>query len=354
VAVRRRLHFVSDDTPGIRRVGGKRFRYVNAMSGREITDGSTLDRIRTIAVPPAWTDVWISPDPRGHLQATGRDAKGRKQYRYHTEFRAERESTKFDELTAFGDALGGLRARVAADLAKGASGEDRASRLPRDRVLAAVVRLLQETYIRVGNEEYATKNASYGLTTLRSRHVRTGDGSVRFVFTGKGGQRHDVTIGDRRVLPMIKRLQDLPGQALFQYADDDGELRQVRSNDVNDYLRDTTGLDVTAKTFRTWGATLLAGAGLAAVEQVEEKDLRQEELKAAVAVVAEQLGNTPTVCRRSYIHPTIIDGHLEGWLASRWAESSGEASGNAGRGLIAEERKLLAVLREPGAREVAA
>jgi DNA topoisomerase I len=327
------LVFVTDAEPGIRRTGeGRRTRYVDEGRGTAVTDEATLERIRRLAVPPAWRDVWISRDPAAHLQATGRDARGRKQYRYHPAFRAHRESTKFDQLVPFGHALGDLRRHVHESLARPGLG--------RERVVATVVRLLEQTFVRIGNEAYARENRSFGLTTLQNRHVDAARSELRFRFTGKGGRRHDVAVGDPRLSRMVRRLQDLPGQGLFQYVDDDGEVRPIRSHDVNDYLRDVTGLDVTAKTFRTWGGTLLAAAGLAAVEPLEAVKDRQAALRVAIDVVSEHLGNTPAVCRASYIHPRVIDAHLEGTLRPVWDGGPRRAAG----GLIADERRLLRVL----------
>jgi DNA topoisomerase-1 len=323
---------VTDAEPGIRRTGTKRFRYTDASTGCVVADDVTRARIRQLAVPPAWTDVWICGDPDGHLQATGRDTRGRKQYRYHAEFRAERERTKFDELALFGESLGSLRAAIDYDLA--------GSGLGVDRMVALVVSLLECSLVRVGNECYAASNKTYGLTTLRRHHVSVHGSTLRIRFVGKGGRRQDVSVSDQRISRLVRRCQELPGQLLFRYEDDDGELRPVTSTDVNDYLRRRTGFDVTAKTFRTWGATLLAAAGLAAVPPPRTNRQREVIKKAVVETVAKELHNTPAVARASYIHPAILESYDAGALVRRW--KSGPS--RDGQGLIAEERKLLHLL----------
>ena len=332
VPIRSGLRYVTDAEPGIRRTGTKRFRYTDAVTGRVISNKQVLERIRALAVPPAWTDVWICADPDGHLQATGRDARHRKQYRYHVEFRAEREQTKFGELVAFGEALGDLRKAVDQNLAEPGLGLE--------RVVALVVSLLECTFVRVGNECYASTNKTFGLTTLRSQHVTVHGSTVRIRFVGKGGRKHDIAISDPKVSRLVRRCQDLPGQLLFQYEDDDGALRPVTSTEVNDYLRAKTGLDVTAKTFRTWGATLFAAAGLAALPPPRTAKHRQAAIKAVVETVANELRNTPAVARSSYIHPLVIDTYEDGALQARWEGGPSRAGG----GLIAEERKLLNLL----------
>ncbi|MCU1346643.1 MAG: topA [Acidimicrobiia bacterium] len=325
------LYFSTDNDPGIRRLGKRRFRYIDS-SGRPVT-GETLERITGLVIPPAWTSVWICADERGHLQATGRDARGRKQYLYHLRFRAHREETKFRDLIPFAERLPHVRAQVKADLALPG--------LPRERVLALVVRLLEETYARVGNEEYARTNGSYGLTTLRDEHLRKIHGELRLQFRGKHGLPHDVPVEDRRLTRLVKQCQDLPGQILFQYRTENGPC-PVHSSDVNRYLQDCAGIPVTAKTFRTWGATLLAATALAAVEPPASERLRKRLVTVAVGRVAKELGNTPAVCRRSYIHPVIMDSFMEGDLRERW-ESGPKADGH---GLLREERRLLAVLQD--------
>jgi DNA topoisomerase-1 len=326
------LVFGYDDVPGIRRRGQRRVRYEDEATGKVVTDPETLERIKHLAVPPAWTDVWISADANAHLQATGRDAKGRKQYRYHVEFRAERETTKFGQLIGFGHALGAIRARVDDDLAR--------TGLPRERVVALVVRLLEETYIRVGNEEYAKTNDSYGLTTLRDHHADIDGGRLHLEFRAKSGKMRALTLADRRMARLVKRCQDLPGQVLFQYVEDD-EVRAVHSSDVNEYLREATGLDVTAKTFRTWGGTVLAAGTLALAEE-QGLEPRKAVLKETIVQVSQRLGNTPAVCRRSYIHPRVMEAYEAGELLPAWR--SGPA--RPGYGLAVEERRLLAVLED--------
>jgi len=333
VAMARGLRYVTDDEPGIRRTGAKRVRYTDEATRETVTDDETLARIRSIAVPPAWTDVWISADPDGHVQATGRDARGRKQYRYHPDFRAHRERTKFDDLVPFGKSLGALRRELDEDLA--------GSGLTHERMVALVVSLLECTHIRVGNECYVASNGTFGLTTLRSRHVTVRGSTVRIKFLGKGGRRHDVAVTDKRIGRLVRTCQDMPGQMLFRWEDDDGVLRPVTSTDVNDYLRLKTGLDVTAKTFRTWGATLLAACGFAALPQPTTARRRNACIKAVTDVVAAELGNTPTVARNSYIHPKVVASYEDGKLHREW--QNGPRRGR--EGLIAEERRLLRLLR---------
>ncbi|HET6804944.1 MAG TPA: DNA topoisomerase IB [Frateuria sp.] len=302
------LVYVSDAQPGIRRLHrGKGFAYRDP-DGRPLTDKSELARIRALAIPPAYEDVWICADPHGHLQATGRDARGRKQYRYHPDWRALRDHGKFDRILAFGAALPGLRRRTRQDLAR--------SGLPREKVLALLVRLLDETLIRVGNESYARDNRSYGLTTLRSRHLRVVRGRLRFSFRGKSGQEQEVELDDRRLARIVRRVQQLPGQRLFQYLDDAGERQPIDSGMVNDYLHDACGEAFSAKDFRTWGGTAHA-AGVLACTPLPEKGgerARRHALVEAVRQVAEVLGNTPAVCRKSYIHPEVFEGWRDGSL----------------------------------------
>ena len=325
------LRYASDDRPGIRRHrAGRGFRYVGP-DGEPVTDENDLKRIKHLAIPPAWTDVWICTDPRGHLQATGRDAKGRKQYRYHERFRAMRDETKYERILEFAHTLPKIRARVDADL--------RSAKLTRERVLAAIVRLLELTLIRVGNEEYAKANASYGLTTLREKHVAVDGSLVRFRFNGKSGKAHDVGIRDRRVARVIRALQELPGQDLFTYVDDDGDVKPVRSEDVNEYLREITGDDFTAKDFRTWAGTVIAATELAALEPVKNERYAKKNVTAAVARVASRLGNTPAVCRKCYIHPAIVDAYIAGDLVALHAKHEGDAVD-----LTSEEAKVLRFL----------
>jgi len=300
------LRYVSDLSPGIRRKrAGKAFSYLGSDGGL-VRDKEVIRRIKRLAIPPAWTDVWICPDPRGHLQATGRDARGRKQYRYHARWREVRDAVKYDRMLAFAQVLPKIRERSDRDLER--------SGMPREKVLAAIVRLLEETRIRVGNEEYRKENGSFGLTTLRDRHVDVIGAQVRFNFKGKSGKQHKVKLQDRRLARIVKRLQEVPGQELFTYLDDDGEAHAVQSDDVNDYLREITGDDFTAKDFRTWAGTILAARFFREAEAEPETNGAKKELVRAIARVAEELGNTPAVCKKCYIHPAVIAAYLAGGL----------------------------------------
>jgi DNA topoisomerase I len=327
------LVWADDSEPGIRRRrAGKGFVYIGP-DGRRITDQEVLARIRVLAVPPAWGDVWICLDECGHLQATGRDARGRKQYRYHASFRAHREVVKFARLDDFGQSLPRIRRQVAADLVL--------SGMPRAKVIATVVRLLEATLVRVGNEEYARANGSYGLTTLRNRHAQFTSDGLRLVFKGKHGLGTSVRVQDQRLRRVVKQCQDLPGQFLFQYLDEDGVAVPLSSTDVNDYLRAVADMDVTAKDFRTWMATLLAVTALAQLEPPRSERERQRKLKHVLEDVSGQLGNTPAVCRASYVHPTVVEWFGDGSLPGRWES----AAARGDRLLLPEERKLLRVLR---------
>ena len=328
------LRYADDTRPGItRKRAGTGFRYRAA-------DGSALDRtelrrVRDLAIPPAWTDVWISPNPTDHLQATGRDARGRKQYRYHEQWREVRDGTKYARMIAFARALPKIRARTDADL--------RSPDLTRDRVLAAVVRLLESTLIRVGNDEYAKLNRSFGLTTMRDEHVKVTGSRIRFRFRGKSGVRHDVDVIDRRIARVIVRLDELPGQQLFQYLGDDGQPRGIASEDVNAYLREITGEDFTAKDFRTWAGTVLAATALAATEPFENETQAKRDLLAAIESVAKKLGNTRTVCRKCYIHPAIIDAYLDGSLLRNVRRRAAELADE--NDLDPDEKWVLRLLR---------
>ena len=295
------LRYVSDETtPGIRRLGKpNRFRYVDAR-GRSIK-GRELERIRSLAIPPAWTGVWICTDALGHLQATGRDVRGRKQYRYHAQWREVRDEVKFGRLVAFAQALPRIRRRTSADLKK--------QGLTRERVLAAVVQLLEKTLIRVGNEEYARANRSYGLTTMRDQHAKVAGAHVNFEFRGKSGIQHAVDLRDARLARIVKACLDLPGYELFQYVDEDGKRQTIDSADVNAYLREVSGEDFTAKDFRTWAGTVMAATALAGVSFKSTTEAKRNIVK-AVEQVAERLGNTKAVCRKSYIHPAILDAYM--------------------------------------------
>jgi len=311
------LRYVEDGAKGLRRKSGDGgFEYMGRY-GRPIRDERTLGRIRALAIPPAWLAVWICADPRGHIQCTGRDARGRKQYRYHPRWRAVRDETKFAHVAAFCRALPDIRRRVEADLARPG--------LSHDKVCATVVRLLELTLIRVGNDEYARANRSFGLTTLRNRHVTANGSHLTFEFMGKSGVKHRTGVRDRRLALIVRQLHDLPGQRLFQYLDEDGVRRNIGSADINAYLRDASGADFTAKDFRTWAGTLAAAKALAL--QPPAADARQ--IKSAttlcVKATARLLGNTPAVCRAAYIHPAVIDAFAEGRLPSKFAEVDGEA-----------------------------
>ncbi|MFO0850635.1 MAG: DNA topoisomerase IB [Gemmataceae bacterium] len=298
-----KLTYVCDSAPGICRLkAAATFRY-RAPDGRPVRNTDELARIRSLAIPPAWTDVWICPDPHGHIQATGKDARGRKQYRYHPAWRAERDGTKFDRLSAFGGALSQLRQRIDADLARPG--------LPREKVLAAVVHLLDRTHLRVGNAEYARTNNSFGLSTLKDRHVTFAGDSLRLKFRGKSGVWHDRAVTDRRLARIVRACRDLPGQHLFQYAGEDGEPRAVGSADVNGYIREAAGGEFTAKVFRTWAGTVGA-AVLLSQEPANTVTSRKRAVVRVVKEVAVRLGNTPAVCRASYIHPRVIDAYLAG------------------------------------------
>jgi DNA topoisomerase I len=302
------LRYVSDDAlAGIaRRRAGEAFRYT-APNGGVLRDRATLGRIRSLAIPPAWQAVWICPHADGHLQATGRDARGRKQYRYHSRWREVRDETKYGRVGTFARALPRIRRRVNRDLALPG--------LPREKVLAAIVRLLETTYIRVGNEEYARQNASFGLTTLRDRQVRVRGTKLEFRFRGKSGVEHRIDVSDRRLAAMVVRMQDLPGEELFQYVDEDGSVRAIESTDVNAYLKEIAGDEFTSKDFRTWAGTVLAARALQKSETGTTGGEAKRNVAQAVEDVARQLGNTKAVCRKCYIHPAVLESYLDGTLA---------------------------------------
>ncbi len=345
-AARAGLRYACDDHPGIsRRRFGKGFAY-RWPDGRRVDDAETLDRIRKLAIPPAWTRVWISPDPQGHLQATGRDARGRKQHRYHPDWTAVRDELKFSRMIAFGQSLPEIRSRVDADL----RGRPRARRT----VLAAIVRLLETTLVRVGNAEYAQQNDSYGLTTLREEHVALQGSELRFEFRGKSGRSHSIRLQDRRVARVVRAMQDLPGQELFQYIDEDGQWRDVDSADVNEYLREIAGDTFTAKDFRTWAGTLLACWALQEFESVDSQAAVKRNITRAIKAVAERLGNTPAVCRKSYIHPDVLGAYVDGSLLDTLREQVAEELRQELAGLQPEEAAVLAFLQSRLKRERAA
>ena len=327
------LRYVNDRTPGIRRLKrGAGFRYLTP-SNDPVRDAETLVRIRSRVIPPAWSDVWICVRANGHIQATGRDARGRKQYRYHPRFRALREETKYEKIFDFAAALPKIRARCQRDLKEPG--------LSREKVLAAVVCLLEQTLIRVGNEEYSRLNRSFGLTTLRDNHARIRGGSVQFHFRGKSGKEHSVAINDRRLARIVKRCRDLPGDELFQYLAPDGTRRTIDSADVNAYLREIAGDDFTAKDFRTFAGTVIAACALAECGPCRAKASAKKQIVAALEHAAERLGNTPSVCRKCYVHPGIFEAYLHGRVVPRVAI----AGARAGAKLRAEERAVLAFLK---------
>ncbi len=296
------LRYVNDDQPGIRRVKvGAGFRYEDA-SGKPVR-ASALRRIRSLVIPPAWTDVWICAHADGHLQATGRDDKRRKQFRYHSLWREVRDATKYDRMIEFGQVLPRIRKRIARDAAKPG--------LSREKVLATIVRLMDLTFIRVGNDEYAKQNRSYGLTTMKDQHVKIRGERVQFSFRGKSGKYHAIEVEDRRLARIVKHCQDIPGQDLFQWIGPDGKRHDVTSGDVNEYLREISGSDFTAKDFRTWAGTVLAAEALTATNKFETQKQAKKNIKEAIDRVAEQLGNTPAVCRKCYIHPFVLDGYMQ-------------------------------------------
>jgi len=330
------LTYVSDEDRGLSRERhGDGFRYLKP-NGDPVTDDATLDRIRRLAIPPAWTDVWICAKANGHLQATGRDARGRKQYKYHPQFREVRESNKYEHMLEFARALPAIRAKLAEHMALRG--------LPREKVLATVVHLLESTLIRVGNDDYARENKSYGLTTLRNPHVSVEGSQLRFRFKGKSGKSWQLQLKNRRVAKIVKACQELPGQKLFEYLDENGEGREVTSADVNAYLREITGSDITAKDFRTWAGTVMAALALREFETFDSQASAKKNLRAAIESVASRLGNTPTICRKCYIHPEILSAYTEGGLmlqVKQKAES--ELRENLGA-LKPEEAAVLALL----------
>jgi DNA topoisomerase-1 len=330
------LRYVSDQGPGIRRQKSTLgFKYVGT-DGKVIRNAAELKRIAALAVPPAWTDVWICPQPRGHVQATGRDAKGRKQYRYHHDWRQTRDENKFDRMLGFAAALSSIRRRTNADLSQAG--------LPRNKVLAAIVQLLEKSLIRIGNEEYVRQNKSFGLTTLRNKHVRVNGGTMRFEFRGKSGVRHSVDVDDRRLARVVKQCRDLPGQELFQYFDEDGTLQPVDSGDINGYLKEVTGEEFTAKDFRTWSGTVLALTALREFTEAPSKAQAEKNVVLAIEAVARLLGNTRTVCRKSYVHPGLIDCYVEGEI-DKVLERRLKSARKSASGLRADEVAVVVILK---------
>jgi DNA topoisomerase-1 len=337
------LRYVSDTTPGIRRKrAGKNFSFIGT-DGQSIHDEEQLHRIKALAIPPAWTHVWICPDPNGHIQATGRDAKGRKQYRYHTRWREVRDETKYSRMIAFGQTLPKIRERIEHDIAQPG--------LSREKVLATVIRLLETTLIRVGNEEYAKTNKSFGLTTMRDRHVDISGSTVRFQFRGKSGKTHTISVSDRRLAKIVRRCRDIPGYDLFQYINEQGQRQDVKSEDVNAYLREITGEDFTAKDFRTWAGTVLASLALQEFEAFDSQTQAKKNIVRAIETVSERLGNTPSICRKCYVHPTVIDSYLEGTLLEALQGRIEQEIKESLHNLRPEEAAVLALLQQRLARE---
>ena len=330
------LRYVSDGKPGITRVRVEDGWVFHNPDGSVITDEAEIARIKKLAIPPAYTDVWICRDPRGHLQAVGRDARGRKQYRYHAKWREVRDEAKYGKMLTFGRVLPAIRAAVRRDLALHG--------LPKPKVLAAIVALLEKTMMRIGNEEYAKSNESFGLTTLRTRHARVKGGHVILDFRGKHGVEHHIDLQDKRLARVVDRCQHLPGQDLFQFLDSHGDTHHVTSDDVNDYLREASGEDITAKDFRTWAATNLAALALADMERFDSHVQQKKAVVAAVEAVAKKLGNTPAICRKCYIHPAVFEGYLDGSLAEGLKARADAVLEAHAPGLSAEEVAVTAFL----------
>lgn len=336
------LRYVTDGGPGIRRNRkGSGFVFVDP-EGRRISDADTLQRIRQLVIPPAWELVWISPDARAHIQAVGRDQRGRKQYRYHPRWHEVRDATKYEKMIAFVHALPGIRARVQRDLGRPG--------LPREKVLATVVRLLETTLIRVGNDEYAATNNSYGLTTLQDRHVKISGSQVHFRFKGKSGVAHEIELHDPRLARIIRQCQDLPGAELLQYVNKAGRVKDVGSGDVNDYLRRITGQEFTAKDFRTWAGTVLAARALQAFEAVDSQAGMKKNIVQAIESVAKKLGNTRAVCKKCYVHPAVLDSYLDGSMLDTLGQRARKLDKHLGK-LPPEEAAVLVLLQSRLARE---
>jgi len=332
------LVYVSDTKPGITRKGvGRGFRYTGP-DGKPVRDKETLARIRSLAIPPAWTDVWISPRPNGHIQATGRDDRGRKQYRYHPKWVEVRDENKYGRMVAFGKALPRISERVEHDLALPG--------LPREKVLATVVRLLETTLIRVGNEEYARSNRSFGLTTMRNRHAKIDGPQLRFKFKGKSGKTWSIGITDRRLARIVRRFQELPEQELFEYVDDDGARHTIDSADVNDYLEEISGDDFTAKDFRTWAGTVSVAMALHEMGPATSKAQAKRNVVQAIKLVSEQLGNTPAVCRKSYIHPDVVDAYSDGSLFKMLTIKARKSDAEEAHGVSPHDAAVLSFLEK--------
>lgn len=332
------LRYVTDEKPGYKRQRrGKKFVYFDT-EGKEIRDETRILRLNRLAIPPAYSDVWICPSPNGHLQATGRDERGRKQYRYHERWREERDENKDQKMVIFAEALPKIRRRINKDLKRRG--------LPRAKVLATVVQLLERTFIRIGNEEYAKENKSFGLTTMRNRHVEVKGANVRFRFRGKSGKEHDIDTDDRRVAKVIRKLQELPGQEVFQYLDEEGDRHDVTSDDVNEYLQEITGEEFTAKDFRTWAGTVMTAMALKAQVVFENKSQAKQNVKAAIGAVAKMLGNTPAVCRKCYVHPAVLETYLDGNLIEGLKKQTERTLADSLGDLRSEEAAVLSFLRE--------
>jgi DNA topoisomerase-1 len=332
------LRYVTDARPGIRRLRrGKGFRYQNP-DGSTVADRDTLARIKSLVIPPAWNDVWICAIANGHLQATGRDAKGRKQGRYHPRWRQVRDETKYERMLLFGSVLPAIRRRVDHDLAL--------AELPREKILATIVRLMEATFIRVGNEEYAQTNHSYGLTTMRNKHVSITGSTIRFNFTGKSGIQHAINLTDRRLARIVKRSRDLPGYELFQYLDSEGAAHSIDSADVNEYLREITSENFTAKDFRTWAGSVLACEMLRQFEPFESESQAKKNVVRAIESVAKQLGNTPSVCRKCYVHPAVVESYLGGTMMQTLEHKIEEEIAHEPPALREEEQALMRLLHQ--------
>ncbi|HEX4129932.1 MAG TPA: hypothetical protein VHZ24_07805 [Pirellulales bacterium] len=340
------LRYTTDEQPGItRKRHGGGFEYFDA-DGRRVRDKKTLNRIRSLVIPPAWTDVWLCLIENGHLQATGRDARRRKQYRYHPRWREVRDEAKYGRLIAFARVLPKIRRRVGRDL--------RHRGLPRAKVLAAIVRLLETTLIRVGNDEYARDNDSYGLTTMHDRHTRVRGARIRFEFRGKSGVRHEIDLNEPRLARIVRQAQDLPGAELFQYLDEKGQVRDISSSDVNDYLRQIAGEEFTAKDFRTWAGTVLAAQALREFEEFDSHAAAKRNITHAIERVAARLGNTKAVCRKCYVHPAVIDSYLDRTLVETLEQRAGHELRESLHALRPEEAAVLALLQERMKRELRA
>ena len=335
------LRYVNGNVAGLgrRRKGKRSFTYFDA-DGRAVTDATVIARVRSLAIPPAWQDVWICPFENGHLQATGKDARGRKQYRYHARFRQVRDRNKYEHIIDFAQALPAIRRRVEADLSQPG--------LPKAKVLAAVVRLLEATLIRVGNEEYAKENHSYGLTTLRQRHVEVAGAHIHFEFRGKSGVAHEIDLDDARLAEIVRQCHELPGQELFQYLDEAGDWHDINSADVNGYLHEIAGEEFTAKDFRTWSGTVLAATALGGFAGFTTQAQAKKNIVRAVEWVAHKLGNTRAVCRRCYVHPAVFEGYLDGTLVASLEGAPAGPPHSAAADLRPDEWNVLSYLRQRG------